>query len=261
MGAINLKVGLGGMVARIGINRPDRMNAFDRETLRELGDLIRGVGESQKVRLVVIEGEGGKAFCTGGDLQAAAASDSISNYLGSLARAFHSVLEHLSQCPAVVLTNITGVAAGGGLALALAGDLRWATPEARFRVGYGRVGLSVDGGLSWRLPRVVGLAQAQRLFIEDPDLDAAQAQALGLVHRIVPTPEIGKAVQELLERLKVQSRSALVRTRELLLGSLGRPFVQSMEAEAVLLKTSAGTADGQEGVRAFVQKRPPQFGS
>lgn len=259
MGAINLKVGMGGLVARIGINRPDRMNAFNREMLRELGDLVRGVGESEKVRLLVIEGEGGKAFCTGGDLHAAAASDSISNYLGSLAKAFHSVLGYLSECPAVVLTNVTGVAAGGGLALALAGDYRIASPESRFRVGYGRAGLSMDGGLSWRLPRLVGMAHAQRMLVEDPDVDAKEAHAMGLIHRVAQPAELGKVVQDLLERLKVQSRASFARNRELLLGSLGRTFAQSLEAEAILIKTSAGTVDGQEGIRAFVERRAPRF--
>jgi 2-(1,2-epoxy-1,2-dihydrophenyl)acetyl-CoA isomerase len=260
MSSIKLQVAHGGLVAKVTLNRPERYNAFDREMLRELGDVVRGVAETEKLRVLVLTGEG-KAFSTGADLAAAKASDSVSNYLGSLARAYHVVLEALQASPALVVTLVNGPAAGGGFGLAMAGDLRWATPEAKFRLGYGRVGLTLDGGLSWRLPRMVGLAQAQRLVFEDPDLEPAEAKALGLVHRSLGAAEVPKAVEELVARTQLQSRSAILRNRQLLLESGGRTLAASFEAEAVLLKTSAGTNDGREGIAAFLEKRPPKFGS
>jgi 2-(1,2-epoxy-1,2-dihydrophenyl)acetyl-CoA isomerase len=260
MSAIKLQVASGGTVAKITLSRPDKFNAFHREMMRELGDLIRGVGESEKVRVLVITGEG-KAFCAGADLAAAKASDSLSNYLGSLAKGFHSVLETLLTCPAIVVTLINGPAVGGGLALALAGDLRWAYSEATFRLGYGRIGLTLDGGLSWRLPRLVGLSTAQSWVYEDTDYSADEAHALGLVHRILAPSEVVKAVETLVERAKLQSRASIWRNRQLLLEAGGRSLAQSFEAEALLLKTSAGTQDGHEGVAAFLEKRPPKFTS
>lgn len=260
MSSIKLQVAQGGLVAKVTLHRPERYNAFDRGMLRELGDMVRGVAETSKLRVLVVTGEG-KAFSTGADLGAAKASDSVSNYLGSLARAFHGVLEALQSSPALVVTLVNGPAAGGGFALAMAGDLRWAFPEAKFRLGYGRVGLTLDGGLSWRLPRLVGLAQAQQMVFEDPDLDADQAQAMGLVHRVMAPSEVTKAVEELVARAQVQSRSAILRNRQLLLDSGGRGLAQAFEAEAVLIKTSAGTQDGREGIGAFVEKRPPKFTS
>jgi 2-(1,2-epoxy-1,2-dihydrophenyl)acetyl-CoA isomerase len=258
MSAIKLQVGMGGLVAKVTLNRPEKANAFDREMLRELGDIVRGVGDSEKLRLVVITGEGA-AFCAGGDLAAAKASDSTSNYLGKLAQAFHSVLDTLATSPAMVATVVNGAAAGGGLALALAGDVRIALPEAKFRVGYGRVGLTMDGGLSWRLPRLIGAAQAQRLVFTDPEVDADEAQALGLVHQVVPASELSTALTSLVEAAKAQSRGSLLRHRQLLLESQGRTLAQTYEAEAITMKASAGGADGREGVAAFVEKRPPKF--
>lgn len=260
MSAVKIQVGGGGLVAKVTLSRPERMNAFDREMLRELGDLVRGVGDSEKLRVLVLTGEG-KAFCAGADLQAAKASDSTSNYLGGLAKAFHVVLETLAQAPALVVTLVNGPAVGGGFALALAGDVRLALPEARFRLGYGRVGLTLDGGLSWSLPRVVGMAQAQRLVFEDPDVDADEAQALGLVHRVVAPSEVTKAIEELVARLRLQSRSSIRRNRQLLLESAGRSLAASYEAEAVEMKASSGMQDGREGIQAFVEKRPPRFSS
>ena len=259
-GAIKVQVGMGGTVAKVTLNRPERFNAFDREMVRELGDLVRGVEDSATLKVLVITGEG-KAFSAGGDLQAAKASDSASNYLGSLARGFHSVLDTLSQSPALVVTLVNGPAVGGGLALALAGDLRVAMPDAKFRVGYGRAGLTMDGGLSWRLPRLVGMAQAQRLVYEDPEIDADEAHALGLVHRVVPPSDLVKMLEDLAAKAGAQSRSSILRHRQLLAESGGRTLAQTYEAEALMMKTSAGSADGREGIAAFLEKRTPKFTS
>ncbi len=260
MGSIKLQVQMGGTVARVMLNRPDRSNTFDREMLREMGDVVRGVGDSEKIRLLVVEGAG-SAFCAGADLQAVPKGESLSNYLGAVSKAFHSVLAYLSACPALVLTVVNGPAAGGGFSLALAGDLRIGTPEAKFLVGYGRAGLSVDGGLSWRLPRLVGMAQAQRLIFEDPGVGAEEARALGILHRVAPAADLPKAIEEVAGRLKLQARSVIARNRELLLAGQAGTLAEAFGAETILMKTSAGTEDGAEGVRAITEKRAPRFGS
>jgi len=212
MGAIKIQVAMGGLLAKVSLSRPEKYNAFDREMLRELADIVRGVTESAKCRVVVITGDG-KGFCAGADLQAAKASDSLTTYVGDLAKSFHYVLTTLAQSPALVVTLVNGPAAGGGLSLALAGDLRWAMPEAKFRAGYGRIGLTMDGGLSWRLPRIVGMAQAQRIVYEDPDIDADEAHALGIVHQVIPQSELVKSFETLVERTKLQSRSIFHKQR------------------------------------------------
>lgn len=260
MGSIKIQVAMGGLLAKVSLGRPEKVNAFDREMLREFADIVRGVTDSAKCRVVVITGEG-KGFCAGADLQAAKASDSISSYVGDLVKSFHYVLTTLAQSPALVVTLVNGPAAGGGFALALAGDIRWAMPEAKFRAGYGRVGLPVDGGLSWRLPRIVGMAQAQRILFEDPDLDADEAHALGIVHQVIPQSELVKNFEALVERSKLQARSIFAKNRQLLLESGARTLAATYEAEAMAMKIASGTTDGREGIEAFVAKRPPKFTS
>lgn len=258
MASVKFGVGLGGSLAVVTLNRPERSNAFTLGMLRELSDIVRGLNDSEKVRVVMVMGEG-KAFCAGADLKEASEAGGLSTYLGKMAKSFHNVLEVLTQCPAVVLTVVDGPAAGGGFSLAMAGDVRWATPEAKFRVGYGRVGLTVDGGLSWRLPRLIGMAQAQRLLLEDPDIDADEAMALGLVQETMAATDLKSGVQGLVERISRQSRLAVRRNRQLLVDSGARTFAEALEAEAVMLKTSAAGKDGEEGIRAFLEKRPPAF--
>jgi len=260
MGAIKIQVAMGGLLAKVSLSRPEKFNAFDREMLRELADIVRGVTESAKCRVVVITGEG-KGFCAGADLQAAKASDSLTTYVSDLVKSFHYVLTTLAQSPALVVTLVNGPAAGGGLSLALAGDIRWAMPEAKFRAGYGRVGLTMDGGLSWRLPRIVGMAQAQRIVYEDPDIDADEAHALGIVHQVVPQSDLVKGFETLVEKTKLQSRSLFAKNRQLLLEGQARTLAQSYEAEALAMKICASQPDGQEGIDAFVTKRPPKFTS
>jgi len=260
MSAIKIQVAMGGTLAKISLARPEKLNAFDKEMLRELADIVRGVTDSAKCRVVVITGDG-KGFCAGADLQAAKASDGLTNYVGDLVKSFHHMLATLAQSPALVVTLVNGPAAGGGLALALAGDLRWALPEAKFRAGYGRVGLTMDGGLSWRLPRLVGMAQAQRMIFEDPDIDADEAHALGMVHQVVPPSDLVKYFEVLIERTKLQSRHLFAKNRQLLLESQARTLAQTYEAEALAMKIAAGTPDGREGIEAFVAKRPPKFTS
>lgn len=260
MGAIKFQVAMGGRLAKVSLSRPEKYNAFDREMLRELADIVRGVTESAKCRVVVITGEG-KGFCAGADLAAAKASDSLSNYVSDLVKSFHYVLTTLAQSPALVVTLVNGPAAGGGLSLALAGDLRWAMPEAKFRAGYGRVGLTMDGGLSWRLPRIVGMAQAQRIVFEDPDIDADEAHALGLVHQVIPQSDLVKAFEGLIEKTMLQSRHIFAKHRQLLVDSQARTLAQSYEAEALAMKIAASQNDGREGIEAFVAKRPPKFTS
>ena len=260
MSAIKIQVAMGGTLAKISLARPEKYNAFDREMLRELADIVRGVTDSAKCRVVVITGEG-KGFCTGADLQAAKASDGLTGYVGDLVKSFHHMLATLAQSPALVVTLVNGPAAGGGLSLALAGDLRWALPEAKFRAGYGRVGLTMDGGLSWRLPRIVGMAQAQRIVYEDPDIDADEAHALGLVHQVIPQSELVKNFEQLVEKTKLQSRSVFAKHRQLLAESQARTLAASYEAEAMAMKIAASQTDGREGIEAFVAKRPPKFTS
>ncbi|MBI3856123.1 MAG: UbiD family decarboxylase [Planctomycetes bacterium] len=120
---------------------------------------------------------------------------------------------------------------------------------------------TVDGGLSWRLPRIVGMAQAQRIIFEDPDIDADEAHALGIIHQVIPQSELVKNLEALVEKSKLQSRGLFAKNRKLLLESQSRAIGATYEAEAMAMKIAAGTPDGREGIEAFIAKRPPKFTS
>lgn len=246
-----------GKPARLVLCRPERLNEF---TLEGVEEALWALAELQAAspRMVVVTGEG-RSFCAGGDLRWAAGTPDAAETLGRLAGRFHEFLKRIQGFPAPVLTLVNGVAAGGGYALALAGDLRWGTEEARFRLGYGRAGLSVDGGLSWRLPRIVGLAQAQRILFEDHEVRADEALRIGLLHRVVAPSAVERELAELLERLSSQGREATLRSRSLLAGSLAGTLGEAMEREERSMAERAASAEGREGLAAFVEKRPPRF--
>ena len=260
MASIKLQVAMAGRVARVTLNRPEARNALDRAMIRELGDLVRGVLESESVRVLLLDGVG-EVFCSGADLAAAVKSDSVSRYLGALSRELNSILTHLTTVPAVVVTFASGKTIAGGVSLALAGDIRWAAPGATFRCHSGRAGLTVDGGLSWRLPRVVGVPAAQRMIFQDHEVSAEEAKAMGLVHEIVEPQAMSQAVGNVVESAKLLARGVFARNRQLLLGSGGRSFADSLEEEASVVKACAGSRDGAEGIRASVEGRPPDFAS
>ena len=251
MSAIRVTDMLGGKLVRIALSRPDRLNAMDLPMLRECEQAIRDA-EVRRPRAIVIDGEG-KAFSAGGDLTLDPEA------LGALASQFHVCVGLLAASPAAVVTLVRGAAAGGGFALAIAGDLRIGTPEARFRIGYGRVGLSVDGGISWRLPRLVGLAQAERLLLEDPDVDAAEAVRLGLLHRVIEPRQVAQTMEDLVKRLELQARGSVARNKSLLASSLEGTLAEALVREQKAMAEGAGSADGREGMAAFREKRGAKF--
>lgn len=247
----------GGALVRVTLTRPERYNAFDVPMVRDLAKALAGTLKPV-VRAVLFQGQG-PAFCAGGDLRAAVESGKAAERLGTLAREFHKLLLFLRDHPAVVITAVNGMAAGGGFALALAGDLRLGTANARYRLAYGRVGLTMDGGTSWRLPRVVGLANAQRLILEDAEVGADEALRIGLLHRLVPVEQIEPSVKEIVDRLKVQGRRAVGENKALLYAGVDDTLAGVLRREQRSMQRSAGTAEGREGIAAFCEKRPPKF--
>lgn len=251
MPSVRLSEHFDGRLFRVTLSRPERLNAFDLGMIDELEQAL-GVAEVRRPRAIAIDSEG-KAFSAGGDLSIGPEA------LPMLASRFHDCIAILAASPAAVVTIVRGVAAGGGFALAIAGDLRIGTPEARFRIAYGRAGLSVDGGISWRLPRLVGLADTQRLMFEDPDVDAQEAVRLGLLHRVVEPGGVDAALEAVVKRLELQARGSIARDKALLARSLEGTLQAALEDEQRRMAEGASSADGREGITAFREKRPPRF--
>ncbi|MCG0239888.1 MAG: enoyl-CoA hydratase-related protein [Firmicutes bacterium] len=244
----------GGGVAVITLSRPETYNAFNQQMHRELAEALRQAERDPGVRAVVITGAG-KAFCSGQDLAEVPPDLEFSDLVR---RYYNPLFLQIQRLEKPVLAAVNGVAAGAGMSLALACDLRIAHEEAVFTSAFARVGLVPDTGLSYLLPRLVGLGRAMELCLLADRIDARQALELGLVNRVAPAGEFEAAWREWAERLARGPRS-LGYTKRLLYHSLRATVEEQLEYEAWLQGLAGATEDAREGSRAFREKRPPEF--
>lgn len=246
-------------LAILWLNRPQAFNAFDMETMTLLAERLTTLAVSRKTRAVVISGKG-KAFCAGGDLRWAASQKAgAPAAFHALAGRFHVAVAEIRRMPKPVVAAINGIAAGGGFSLALACDFRIMARSALLRQAYTSAGLSMDGGGTFTLPRLVGQAKALEIAALDEPISAQEALRLGLVTRVV---DDGKALEEALSLVRIlvsRSIHAFAWAKRLLNTSFQSPLELVMEEERAALEACAGHPDGQEGLRAFLEKRPPQF--
>lgn len=250
-----------GAVAAVTLNRPDRANAMTEHMGREL---LTGLGEiegSPRTRCVVLTGAG-QHFCAGGDFaefQRLQASRSAAETEASV-RVFLDVAAAIRSLPQPVVAGLNGDAFGGGAGLALACDLRIAAETARFGLTFVRMGLSgADAGVTYFLPRLVGLAKASELLLLGQVVDAGEALRLGLVQRVVAPGDLPEAVAETAARLAAGPPIGLRLTKQALHGSLERDFASQLAFESGAQTVCLLSEDHAEGVRAFLDRRPPQF--
>jgi 2-(1,2-epoxy-1,2-dihydrophenyl)acetyl-CoA isomerase len=254
-GSVTLSVE--GGVARLTLARPEAGNALDPALARALRDAASSLDD--RVRVVVLRAEG-RAFCVGGDLAFMRdCGDEVTAGVYGLASDFHAALEALARLDAPVITAVQGVAAGGGMSMAIAGDLVVAAESAWFTMAYTAAGLSPDGGSTWTLPRLVGVRRATELMLLNERLSAAQALELGLVSRVVPDAELEAAVDDLASRLAAGPTGAYGEVKRLLRASWAASFEDQLAAETDAISSRAGSPDGREGIGAFLEKRAPRF--
>jgi 2-(1,2-epoxy-1,2-dihydrophenyl)acetyl-CoA isomerase len=246
-------------VARLTLNRPDASNALTLELAEALADATTELAATDGVRVVLLRGAG-RRFCAGGDVKAFAASgDALGEQLGSILDALHRAVGDLAELGAPVVAAVQGSAAGAGLSLVLGADLVVAATSARFVLAYTAIGLIPDGGSTWYLTRLVGLRRATELALTNRVLDADEALAWGLVNRVVPDADLDGAAETLVTELATGPTGAFADTKRLLRRSLQASLADQLGDEAIAMVRAGSSADGQEGVRAFVEKRPPQF--
>jgi 2-(1,2-epoxy-1,2-dihydrophenyl)acetyl-CoA isomerase len=246
-------------VATITLDRPDAFNALNLALGKELLSAVLEVDEDPAVRCVVLTGAG-RAFCGGGDVKDFAESLArIGILIKELTTYVHAVVSRLVRTPKPVITAVNGVAAGGGLPLALAGDLVVAAESARFTMAYSRIAATPDGSSSYWLPRLVGLRRAIELFYTNRVLTAREALDWGLVTRVVADAELGAEVGRLARELAEGPTLALGRGKLLLHAATWESLETQMELESQAIAASGHTEDFAEGVRAFVEKRRPVF--
>lgn len=248
-----------GAILEIALNRPEAFNAFSLDMMVMLGDALAGAATDESVRGVLLTGKG-KAFCAGGDLKwiSQQAGDTGST-LHRLAPQFHIAITEIRRMPKPVVAAVNGIAAGGGFSLALACDFRVMAESAVLRQGYTSNGLSIDGGGTFALPRLVGLARALEIAAFDEPISASKAWEWGLVTKVVADSEVQQEALAMLERLSGTSLHSFAWSKRLFLESFHNTLETQLELERQGISDCAGHADGQEGIRAFVEKRKPVF--
>lgn len=250
---------LEGAVATLRLNRPDAGNAIDLPLARALLAASIRCDHDPAIRCVVLTGNG-RLFCAGGDLAAfSGAGDGMAGFLGELAGVLHLAISRLLRMPKPLVTLVNGPAAGAGLSLAIMGDLALAARSAHFTPAYGAVGLSPDGGLSWHLPRLVGMRRAQDLILTNRRVAADEAEAIGLVTRTVDDARLAAEGAELARTLVSSATAAIGATRRLLLESYDTGLEAHLEKEARSIAALGAGPEVREGVAAFIERRRPAF--
>jgi len=262
MSYLNFDYGVHEHVARITINRPQAYNALDLDSMKELCDIVNRCSSDRAVRAVVVTGAGVKAFCAGGDVAAFAKDpDTVDLLLKEMTGFFHLAISRLAWMDAPVLAAVNGVAAGAGLSLAAACDLALASDTATFTSAYTQIGLSPDGSSSYFLPRILGRRRAMELYLTNRKLSAREALEWGLVNTVVPQAEFAAETERLATQLASGPTRAYGGVKKLLMMSINDTLESQMERETRQIAELGLSADGREGVRAFVEKRKPRFGA
>lgn len=250
-----------GNIAELILNRPEAYNAFNLEMITQLADHLVRLASDESVKGIAIWGEG-KAFCAGGDLKwALGFTDKASSAFHTLAAQLHLAMMEIRRMKKPVVAAINGPAAGGGFSLALACDFRVMEKSAVLKQAYTSNGLCMDGGGSFTLPRIVGLARALEIAAFDELITAEKAQAWGLVTKVVEDSTAPEEALDMLNRLEKTSIHSFSWSKKLLTDAFNNSFETHLELERDGLSACADHLDGQEGLKAFVEKRKPIFGN
>ncbi len=257
-----LAVRVDGPVVHLTLNRPDALNAINTAMVTELRDFFSALAERADLRIVVMRGAG-RAFCAGLDIKASAQGETATpfgagmGFQGYLAE----VYIRMRRAPQPIISLLQGPACGGGFAFALASDIRIAADNARMNAAFIRIGLSAcDMGASYFLPRLIGTSIASELMLTGNFIDAERALATGLVSKVVPLATLDTAADDLVEAMLGTSPMGLRLTKEGLNLAIDAPGLEAaMAIENRNQVLCARTEDAKEGMRAFVEKRAPNY--
>jgi enoyl-CoA hydratase/carnithine racemase len=248
-------------IAKITLNRPERLNALTFEVYRELTDTFAALREEGAVRVVVITGAG-RAFCSGGDVHDIIGELFSRDMEGLLefTRMTCELIQNIRALPKPVIASLNGTTAGAGACIALASDIRIASEEAKIAFLFVKVGLAgTDMAASYLLPRVVGLAKATEMLFTGDFVRAAEAERIGLYNRVVPASELATATRAFAEKLARGPAFALGKTKEMLNRELHMNFQTALESEAQAQAICMQHPDYREAYEAFVAKREAKF--
>ena len=247
-------------VATVTLNRPDERNALAEPTAKRLAEQFEAIADSE-ARCVVLRGAG-SAFCAGGDIGAMV--DGVERDVPAADRtAFLSpiqdAIETVHDCRLPVVAAIDGPAFGAGAGLALACDIQLASPDAKISFGFRRVGLAVDSGVSYFLPRIVGPNKAKELVFTGELLDADTARELGIFTRLFERDSFDAGVENLVETIAEGPTVALSQSKQLVDCGGASTFEEALDREVAAQGIAFTTADHEEGTTAFIEQREPEF--
>jgi len=248
-----------GGVATITLNRPEVGNAINVALANELLEAAEFCQRDAAIRAVLLTGTG-RLFCAGNDVRAIAEdSEKLVRTLNLITHPLHAAISVLSRMPKPLVTAVNGAAAGEGMSLAILGDVVIAGTSAYFRAAYPGVGLSPDAGMSFMLPRLVGLRRAQQILMLNEVVPAQRALEIGLVTEVVADDALTAATSAVLATLVAMPTRALARTRNLLLAGNASNLEEHLDWEAKAIAKSGMEPDGRAGLRAFKDRCTAEF--
>jgi len=257
MSAPSVQVETRGSVALVTLNRPDSANTINLQMAMDLLAAAMTCSRNNTVRAVVLTGAG-RNFCFGGDLRAIASEGVEGGYLRELTGYLHSAVSHFVRMDPPVIAAVNGAAAGAGVGLTAMSDFVLCAKSSKFNLSYTNAGLTPDGGTSFFLPRVIGARRTMEMLLLNRPLLAKQALDWGLVNEIVDDGDLLERALEIAGQLANGATGAFGQTKRLVAHSLGS-LESHMTLESETIAAQAASVDGIEGIRAFLEKRKPDF--
>ncbi len=245
-------------VAKITLNRPEGANALNRQMAFDLFHAILRCDEDPEVRAVLLSSTG-KIFCAGGDLKSFAQEDNLPGHLKEMTTYLHGAISRMSRLDVPVVAAVQGAAGGAGMSLVCACDLVYAAESAKLVMAYTAAGLTPDGSSTYFLPRLVGLRRAMELALTNRRLSAQEALEWGIVNRVLPDDDCLPEAEKLALHLATGPTQAFGLAKRLLYQSVTESLETQMENETQAIAYISGTADAQEGIASFLEKRKPVY--
>ena len=254
---IKLEIEGGGAVAVLTINRPEKRNAVNNQTVDEIDQALAQVEQNPDLRVLILTGAGDKAFVAGADINELAKRDTLLGRTETRRR--QEVYTRIEQLEIPSIAAINGWAVGTGLEIAMACSMRVASEKAKMGQPEVKLGITPGAGGTQRLPRLVGMGRALEMILTGDPVTAQEAKAMGLVNRVVPHDQVLEEAKKLAGTIAARPKLAIQYSKAAVLRYADGSLSEGLDHESYLHALSCGTADKKEGVAAFLEKREPKF--